>query len=89
MRIVSPIWLRRKNEFAIATLSLPCGIVLDSYRPTTNTAMSLLSLIAALLLEQFHPLATRKYLFTWMNSYADFFQHHFNAGVKAQEGIEF
>lgn len=42
--------------------------------------MSLLSLIAALLLEQFHPLATRKYLFSWMNSYADFFQHHFNAG---------
>ncbi|MDX8398954.1 MAG: CobD/CbiB family protein [Gallionellaceae bacterium] len=43
-------------------------------------AMSLLALIAAFLLEQFHPLATRKYLFTWMNSYADFFQHHFNAG---------
>lgn len=42
--------------------------------------MSLLSLIAAFLLEQFHPLATRKYLFTWMNSYADFFQLHFNAG---------
>lgn len=42
--------------------------------------MSLLSLIAAFLLEQFHPLATRKYLFTWMNSYAEFFQHHFNAG---------
>ncbi len=42
--------------------------------------MSLLSLIAAFLLEQLHPLSTRKYLFTWMNSYADFFQHHFNAG---------
>ena len=42
--------------------------------------MSLLSLIAALLLEQLHPLASRKYLFSWMNSYADFFQHHFNAG---------
>lgn len=42
--------------------------------------MSLLSLIAAFLLEQFHPLASRKYLFTWMNVYAEFFQHHFNAG---------
>lgn len=42
--------------------------------------MSLLSLIAALLLEQLHPLATRKYLFTWMDSYVDFFQHHLNAG---------
>lgn len=42
--------------------------------------MSLLSLIAALLLEQVHPLATRKYLFTWLNSYADFFQRNFNAG---------
>ena len=42
--------------------------------------MSLLSLIAALLLEQVHPLATRKYLFTWMNSYVEFFQHHLNAG---------
>lgn len=45
-----------------------------------NIAMSLLSLIAAFLLEQFHPLASRKYLFAWMNGYADFFQHHFNAG---------
>jgi len=42
--------------------------------------MSLLSLIAAFLLEQFHPLSTRKYLFTWMNSYADFFLQHLNAG---------
>jgi cobalamin biosynthesis protein CobD/CbiB len=42
--------------------------------------MSLLSLIAAFLLEQVHPLASRKYLFIWMDSYADFFQHHFNAG---------
>jgi adenosylcobinamide-phosphate synthase len=42
--------------------------------------MSLLSLIAAFLLEQVHPLASRKYLFAWMNGYADFFQHHFNAG---------
>jgi adenosylcobinamide-phosphate synthase len=42
--------------------------------------MSLLSLIAALLLEQVHPLSTRKYLFTWMDSYAAFFQHQLNAG---------
>ena len=44
--------------------------------------MSLLSLIAALLLEQVHPLATRKYLFTWMDSYVDFFQLHLNAGER-------
>ena len=44
--------------------------------------MSLLSLIAALLLEQVHPLASRKYLFTWMDSYADFFKHHLNAGER-------
>ncbi len=42
--------------------------------------MSLLSLIAAFLLEQFHPLASRKYLSSWIGAYADFFQHHFNAG---------
>ena len=42
--------------------------------------MSLLSLIAALLLEQVHPLHARKYLYVWMRSYADFFQQHFNAG---------
>ncbi|MEI7843209.1 MAG: CobD/CbiB family protein [Gallionellaceae bacterium] len=42
--------------------------------------MSLLSLIVALLLEQFQPLSKRKYLFAWMNNYVDFIQHHFNAG---------
>jgi adenosylcobinamide-phosphate synthase len=42
--------------------------------------MSLFSLIAALLLEQLHPLASRKYLYTWLGSYVNFFQHHFNAG---------
>lgn len=42
--------------------------------------MSLLSLIAALLLEQLHPLASRKQLFAWLNGYVHFFQHHFNAG---------
>ncbi len=44
--------------------------------------MSLLSLIAALLLEQVHPLSTRKYLFTWMDSYVDFFEHYLNAGER-------
>lgn len=42
--------------------------------------MSLLSLIAALLLEQLHPLASRKNLHSWLNGYVHFFQHHFNAG---------
>ena len=42
--------------------------------------MSLFSLIGALLLEQLHPLASRKYLFAWLSSYVHFFQHHFNAG---------
>ncbi len=42
--------------------------------------MSLLSLIAALLLEQLHPLASRKQLYAWLNNYLHFFQYHFNAG---------
>ena len=42
--------------------------------------MSLLSLLAALLLEQFHPLSSRNYLFNLINSYVDFFEKHFNAG---------
>lgn len=42
--------------------------------------MSLLSLIAALLLEQLHPLSLRKNLHSWLDGYAHFFQHHFNAG---------
>ena len=42
--------------------------------------MSLLSLIAALLLEQFHPLSARYPLFTSLNSYVDYFEKHFNAG---------
>ena len=42
--------------------------------------MSLFSLITALLLEQFHPLSSRKQMFAWLNSYVQFFQHHFNAG---------
>ena len=42
--------------------------------------MSLLSLIAALLLEQLHPLSSRKYLNTWLSGYVEFFQRNFNAG---------
>jgi hypothetical protein len=42
--------------------------------------MSLLSLIAALLLEQLQPLSTRKYLYTWLSGYVEFFQRNFNAG---------
>jgi adenosylcobinamide-phosphate synthase len=42
--------------------------------------MSLFALIAALLLEQFHPLSSRKYLYGWLSGYALFFQHRFNAG---------
>mgnify|MGYP003385077116 CR=1 FL=1 len=42
--------------------------------------MSLLSLIAALLLEQLHPLASRKNLYAWLESYVNFFQQYFNAG---------
>lgn len=42
--------------------------------------MSLFILIAALLLEQFQPLSSRKKLSGWLSNYAYFFQHHFNAG---------
>jgi len=44
--------------------------------------MSLFALIAALLLEQFHPLSSRKYLYGWLSGYVDFFQRHFNAGER-------
>jgi cobalamin biosynthesis protein CobD/CbiB len=37
-------------------------------------------LIAALLLEQLQPLSTRKYLYTWLSGYVEFFQRNFNAG---------
>jgi cobalamin biosynthesis protein CobD/CbiB len=43
--------------------------------------MSLLALIAALLLEQIHPLSSRKYLHNWLSGYANVFQRHFNAGA--------
>ncbi|HEX5363125.1 MAG TPA: CobD/CbiB family protein [Gallionella sp.] len=42
--------------------------------------MSLFALIAALLLEQLHPLSARKYLYGWLTGYANFYQLHFNAG---------
>jgi adenosylcobinamide-phosphate synthase len=42
--------------------------------------MSLLSLITAFLLEQLHPIGSRKYLHTWLTAYVDFFQRNFNAG---------
>ncbi len=42
--------------------------------------MSLFALIVALLLEQLQPLSSRKYLYGWLTNYANFFQHHFNAG---------
>ncbi|GAB1231671.1 CobD/CbiB family protein [Ferrigenium sp. UT4] len=42
--------------------------------------MSLLSLIAALLLEQVVPLASRSYLHRWVGEYAQFFRHQFDAG---------
>ncbi len=44
--------------------------------------MTLLSLIAALLLEQFRPLASRTYLSSWVAGYADYFEQHFNAGER-------
>lgn len=46
--------------------------------------MSLLSLIFALLLEQVHPLSSRKYLYTWLSGYVEFFQRNFNAGQHKQ-----
>lgn len=42
--------------------------------------MSLFALIAALLLEQLHPLSSRKYLYGWLSGYVNFFQQNFNAG---------
>jgi cobalamin biosynthesis protein CobD/CbiB len=45
--------------------------------------MSLVSLIIALLLEQWRPLADRKELVSRAERYADFLQRHFNAGERA------
>jgi len=48
--------------------------------------MSLISLIIALLLEQWRPLADRKYLVSPAMRFADMLQQHFNAGQR-QHGI--
>ncbi len=42
--------------------------------------MSLFALISATLLEYFQPFFMRKRLHGWLDAYADFFRHHFNAG---------
>ena len=44
--------------------------------------MSLFALIAALLLEQLHPLSSRKYLHGWLSGYVLFFRQYFNAGER-------
>ena len=44
--------------------------------------MNFLALIAALLLEQLQPLASRKTLAGWMAGYTEFFRHNFNAGER-------
>jgi adenosylcobinamide-phosphate synthase len=44
--------------------------------------MSLFALIAALLLEQLHPLSSRRYLHGWLSGYVLFFQQHFNSGQR-------
>jgi adenosylcobinamide-phosphate synthase len=46
--------------------------------------MSLVSLIIALLLEQWRPLSDRSYLISRVLRFADFLQQHFNAGERAQ-----
>jgi len=48
--------------------------------------MSLISLIIALLLEQWRPLADRKYLVSRAERFANFLQQHFNAGER-QHGV--
>jgi len=45
--------------------------------------MSLISLIIALLLEQWRPLADRSYLSSGVLRFADFLQQHFNAGERS------
>ncbi len=44
--------------------------------------MSLFALLAALMLEQFHPLSSRKYLYGWLANYVNYFQQQFNAGER-------
>lgn len=49
--------------------------------------MGLLSLIAALLLEQWRPLQDRRYLLSPAGQYAAFFERHFNAGERHQGAV--
>jgi adenosylcobinamide-phosphate synthase len=49
--------------------------------------MSLLALIAALLLEQWHPLADRRHLFSPLARYVTFLERHFNAGEERHGAI--
>src|SRR6266705_4662260 len=49
--------------------------------------MSLLSLVAALLLEQWHPLADRRQLYALLARYATFLEGLFNAGETRQGAI--
>lgn len=49
--------------------------------------MSLLSLIAALLLEQLHPLSSRKYLLTWLGAYSQYFRDRLDAGERSHGRI--
>ncbi len=49
--------------------------------------MSLFALIAAFLLEQLHPLASRKAMVGGLSGYATFFEHQFNAGEKQHGAI--
>ena len=44
--------------------------------------MSLFALITAFLLEQIHPLSSRKYLFGLLSGYVNFFRERFNAGLR-------
>src|SRR5438552_15081002 len=56
-------------------------------RAITFEAMSLLSLVAALLLEQWRPLADRRYLYALLARYATFLEGLFNAGETRQGAI--
>jgi hypothetical protein len=59
-----------------------CAIFPLHIKPSSFDVMSLFALIAALLLEQLHPLSSRKYLYGWLSAYANLFAHHFNAGER-------
>ena len=55
-------------------------------RVETFTPMGLISLIAALLFEQWRPLADQRYLYSQVARYASFLERQFNAG-EARHGI--